>query len=130
MVVEAKLPASPEIWPDAQPYWDAAAAGRLLLKSCNSCRARYFYPRPLCPFCMSADTVWFESGGAGEIYSFTVVARAPCFQVPALIALDEGPVMMSAIVGAEPAHVKIGRRVRVTFTPSENGQPIPVFRLE
>jgi uncharacterized OB-fold protein len=130
MAAEVKLPPSPEIWPDAKPYWEAAAAGRLLLKICNTCGERHFFPRPLCPFCMSSDTTWSESSGRGVIYSFTVVARAPSFQIPALIALEEGPVMMSAIVDADSASVQIGQRVRVAFTPTENGQAIPVFRVE
>jgi uncharacterized OB-fold protein len=125
-----KRAASPEIWPDAKPYWEAAAEGRLLVKACNACDQAYFYPRPLCPFCMSDDTRWLECSGGGEVYSFTVTARAPVFQVPALITLDEGPTMMSAIVDADPASVAIGQRVRVAFAPTVDGQPIPVFRVD
>jgi uncharacterized OB-fold protein len=58
-----------------------------------------------------------------------VGARAPFFPITAMIALEEGPVMMSAIVDADPADVTIGRNVQVTFTPTAGGQPIPVFRL-
>jgi uncharacterized OB-fold protein len=47
-----------------------------------------------------------------------------------MITLDEGPVMMSAIVGSDPASLAIGQRVKVSFTPTENGQAIPVFRRE
>ena len=36
------------------PYWEAAAAGRLLLKHCRACDKTY-YPR-LCPFCLSDAT--------------------------------------------------------------------------
>lgn len=127
---EIKLAASPEIWPEAEPYWEAAAEGRLLIKACKGCGEKHFYPRPFCPFCMSDDTEWLECSGAGTIYSFTVTARAPVFQVPAYIALDEGPVMMSAVVEADPETVSVGQRVRVDFTPTANGQPIPVFRLD
>jgi len=129
MNTETKLAASPEIWPEAKPYWEAAAAGRLLIKVCNGCGEKHFYPRPFCPFCMSSDTDWLECCGAGTIYSFTLTPRGPVFQVPAYITLDEGPVMMSAVVDADPATVSIGQRVRVSFTPTADGQPIPVFRL-
>ncbi|MDP1632701.1 MAG: OB-fold domain-containing protein [Caulobacter sp.] len=130
MTDEPKRAASPEIWPEAQPYWEAAAEGRLLIKTCNNCGEKHFYPRPFCPFCMSDDTAWVECSGGGEIYSFTVTARAPVFQAPALITLDEGPVMMSAVIDADPAGLAIGQRVRVTFVPTADGQPIPVFRPE
>ena len=129
MADELKPPASPEIWPEAKPYWEAAAAGKLLIKSCNACGENYFYPRPLCPFCMSDDTSWRECSGGGVIYTYTVTARAPAFKAPAMIALDEGPVMMSAIVDCDPAAISVGSRVQVAFAPSENGQPVPVFRI-
>ncbi|MCF8534507.1 MAG: OB-fold domain-containing protein [Reyranella sp.] len=130
MADEPKLAASPEVWPEAKPYWEAAAEGRLLIKACNSCGEKHFYPRPFCPFCMSDDTAWVECSGGGTIYTFTITARAPVFQVPAMIALDEGPVMMGAVVDADPASIAIGQRVRVAFTPTSNGQPIPVFRRD
>lgn len=130
MTEQAKLAASPEVWPEAKPYWDAAAEGRLMIKRCRRCDERYFYPRPLCPFCMSDETEWLESSGRGTIYSFTVTARAPVFPIPAMISLDEGPVMMSAIIDTDPGEVSIGHRVRVAFSPTANGQTIPVFELE
>lgn len=128
MTTEPKLSATPEVWPEAAAYWAAAAEGRLLVKSCRSCGDSYFYPRPFCPFCMSDDTAWLECSGAGTIYTFTITARAPVFQIPAMIVLAEGPVMMSAIVDADPADVAIGQPVQVAFVPTVDGQPIPVFR--
>lgn len=129
MADEKKLPPSPEVWPEAKPYWEAAAEGRLLIKSCRACGEKHFYPRPFCPFCMSDETEWQTSSGRGSIYSYTVGARAPFFPITAMIALEEGPVMMSAIVDADPANVAIGGNVQVTFTPTADGQPIPVFQL-
>lgn len=128
MAEDPNLPASPEIWPEATPYWEAGTEGRLLIKACKACGEKHFYPRPFCPFCMSDDTVWLECSGEGTVYSFTVTARAPVFQVPALITLDEGPTLMSAVIEADSATVAIGQRVRVAFAPTAGGQPIPVFR--
>lgn len=129
MADEKKLAPSPEVAPEAKPYWDAAAEGRLLIKLCGTCGERHFPPRPFCPFCMSDDTDWLPCSGGGAIYSFTVAPRAPVFQVPAMVALDEGPVMMSAIIDADPAQLSVGARVSVDFAPTAGGQPIPVFRL-
>ncbi len=39
-----------------EPYWEAAANGKFLLSDCRGCGRVYYYPRPICPFCMSADT--------------------------------------------------------------------------
>lgn len=129
MSEDKKLPPSPEIWPDAKPYWEAAAEGRLLVKTCRACAEKYFYPRPLCPFCMSDETEWLECSGRGSVYTYTVGSRAPFFPITAMIALEEGPVMMSAVIEADPASVAIGASVQVTFVPTADGQPIPVFRL-
>ena|ERR1700712_3892142 len=122
------LPPSPVVYPEARPYWDAAGEGRLLIMRCNACGEAYHHPRPYCPFCISDDTVWIEASGKGVVYTFTVSARAPFFQVPAMVALDEGPVMMTAIVDCDPGSVSIGQRVTVGFAPTADGVPLPVFR--
>jgi uncharacterized OB-fold protein len=122
------VPASPIIYPEAKPYWDAANEGRLLLMRCDDCGEPYFHPRPFCPFCISNNTVWVEAAGTGTIYTFTHMARAPVFQVPAMIALDEGPIMMSAVIDGDPATLAIGQRVQLAFVPSADGTMLPVFR--
>lgn len=122
------LPASPIVYPEAKPYWDAAGEGRLMIMRCNDCGEAYFHPRPFCPFCVSNNTVWVQAAGTGTIYTFTHTARAPVFQVPAMIALDEGPIMMSAVVECDPQTVAIGQRVTVTFAPTADGVALPVFR--
>lgn len=128
-MTEPKLAVSPTVTEEARPYWDAAAAGKLLLQKCNGCGQPYVHPRPFCPFCMSDDTSWIEASGRGTVYTFTVTSRAPVFTTPAMIELDEGPVMMSAIVDADPATVEIGARVAVAFAPTVDGPPLPVFTL-
>ena len=55
--------AGPAVTPETQPFWDAAAAGRLLIKQCEACGERHHYPRPICPFCGSEDTVLESSFG-------------------------------------------------------------------
>lgn len=127
---EKKMPSSPEVAVEVKPYWDAAAKGKLLIKTCDSCGKKHFYPRVFCPFCMSENTSWLECTGSGSIYSFTITSRAPFFQVPAMIALDEGPIMLSAFVDCDFSRVIIGARVKVTFNQTFAGQPIPVFYLE
>lgn len=128
MADDIAKPAAPTVTNEAKPFWDAAAEGKLLIQRCDSCGDAYFHPRPFCPFCLSDKTSWFEAAGTGTIYTYTVTARAPIFKIPAMVALDEGPVIMSAIVDAEPETVRIGQRVGVTFVPTADGPPLPVFR--
>ena len=121
------LPA-PEIGPDTQAFWDAARDGKLLIKRCGSCGEPHYYPRALCPFCLSADTRWEETGGTGLIYSLSTMRRgkdAP--YTLAYVTLDEGPAVLTNIAADDPDALAIGGRVRVRFAPSDGGAPYPMF---
>ncbi|HEV7801491.1 MAG TPA: OB-fold domain-containing protein, partial [Burkholderiales bacterium] len=90
--------------PDAAtaPYWSAANEGRLVLPRCTACSRWHFYPRALCPYCSSDKLEWQSASGRGEVYSYTVVHRAPspafAAEVPyvvAIVELEEGPHLMT-----------------------------------
>ena len=112
-----------------EPYWAAARDGRLLLKHCRSCDKTHYYPRPLCPFCMSADTEWREAVGIGTIYSWSVERRATPPYAIAFVTLAEGPTMLSAIVDCDLDAIAIGQSVRLGFETRDE-RPVPVFRPE
>jgi uncharacterized protein len=118
---------APEVTPETRPYWEAAADGRFLVKRCADCGRAHYYPRALCPFCFSDRTQWQPSPGTGTIHSFSVMRRVPVPYVIAFVTLDEGVSMMTNIVGVEFDAVHIGQRVKVTFHPTENGPPVPLF---
>jgi uncharacterized protein len=114
-----------------QPFWDGVAQGVLRLQRCAACDRCVFYPRAVCPDCMTGDLEWVEASGAGVVHSFTVVHRAPPDfrdQVPyvvALVDLDEGVRMMTRLVDVEPAAVRVGLPVEVAI----RGEPrLPYFR--
>lgn len=111
---------------ETQAYWDAADAGRLLVKTCRSCGEPHFYPRALCPFCFG-ETDWQETNGEGEIYSFSVMRRAETPYAIAFVKLDAGPTMMSNLVDCDFDGLAIGQRVRVVFQPSNGGHKVPMF---
>ena len=118
---------APPVSAETKPFWDAAAAGRLLLKRCEACGEPHYYPRAICPFCGSDRTTWLEASGGGAIYSYSVFRRAPVPYAIAYVTLDEGPTMMTNIVEADLDALRIGQRVRVRFTPTEGGPPVPTF---
>jgi uncharacterized protein len=120
---------APLPFPETQPYWDAAAKGKLLLKHCAACGANHFYPRALCPFCFSDKTEWREAAGTGTVYSFSVTRRAEVPYAIAYVTLAEGPTMMTNIVDCDLDAIRIGQRVRLVFKPAETGQPVPMFTL-
>ena len=126
----------PRLDADNRPFFQAAAEGRLEIQYCSDCSAPRFYPRLLCPECHSDRSQWRESKGAGTLYSFAVVRRAPtpsfADRVPyvvALIDLDEG-VRVFANVFADPDQMQIDQRVRVQIKKVSDEVGIPEFVIE
>jgi uncharacterized OB-fold protein len=135
----AETPPRPLPWPDAEtaPYWEATKRRELVVQRCTSCGTHRFYPRALCPSCHADGVAWVRTRGRGSVYSFTVVHRAPspafAGKVPyalAIVALDEGPHMLSEIIGTPPAGIAIGMRLSVEFQEIGDGAVLPVFKAE
>jgi uncharacterized OB-fold protein len=123
--------------PETAPFWAGTLAGELRIQQCNSCGKHYFYPRPSCRYCQSRDVEWRTVSGTGRLISYVINYRPvpPADpgepQVIALVELDEGPRMMTSIVGVspEPENLALDSRVRVGFEP-RGEQALPVFRLD
>jgi uncharacterized OB-fold protein len=123
---ERKIPAPP-LNPETKPFWEAASRGTLLIKRCTACGEAHYYPRTLCPFCGSDATEWQPSSGRGTVYSYSVMRRAEVPYAIAYVTLDEGVTMMTNLVGCDFDGLRIGQPVRVVFTPTEGGPPVPTF---
>ena len=118
--------------PETAPYWEGAAAGELRVQQCTACTEHYFYPRPFCPRCGSAEVEWRVTSGRATLVSYVINHRPlPPSDGPvviALVQLEEGPRMMSNVVGVEPAleQLPLGMPLRVAF--EERGEyAVPVF---
>jgi uncharacterized protein len=109
-----------------EPYWEAARNGKLLLKKCADCGQTHYYPRPICPFCMSDKTEWIEASGKGTIYTWSVERRAPEPYAIAFVSLPEGPTILTAIVDTDLDAISIGQSVKLSFE-TRGDQPVPVF---
>jgi uncharacterized protein len=118
---------APPVNPETQPFWDAAAEGKLLIKKCTACGEPHFYPRTHCPFCFSEHTEWAEASGRGTVYTYSVMRRAPVPYAIAYVTLAEGPTMMTNLVDCDLDAIKIGQAVKLVFKPSEGGSPVPMF---
>ena len=123
---QRKIPA-PQANTETKAFWDAAAKGTLLLKKCRDCGEVHYYPRALCPFCGSDATDWQAAAGAGTLYSYSVMRRAEVPYAIAYVTLDEGVTMMTNLVDCDFDRLKIGQRVKVVFTPTDGGAPVPTF---
>ena len=123
----------PQPTPETQHFWDGTMAGELRLQRCKDCGEIYFPPRPLCPACSSRNVEVFTASGKATLLSYVINHRPhPSFDSPyaiALVRLEEGPTMMSNIVGCEqtPEALVLDMPLIVTF--EENGDiAIPLFR--
>lgn len=119
----------------SRPFWDGTAAGDLLLQRCRDCGHWQFYPRAWCIACASLDVGWEKASGRGEVHSYTVIRRhtAPWWvrelpYVVALVQLEEGPRLMTNIVGCEPDAIRIGLEVVSELVPAADGIVLPLFK--
>jgi uncharacterized OB-fold protein len=122
--------------PETRPFWAAARRHELSLQRCRGCGAHVFYPRAACPQCLGADLEWKRVSGRGRLHTFTVVHRGqkgfplgPPYVI-AIVELDEGPRMMTNLIGieADPAKLTIGMPVEVVFEDVSAEIALPRFR--
>jgi uncharacterized OB-fold protein len=122
--------------PESLPYWQAAREHRLALPKCEDCQKFWFPPSRTCPHCLSANFSFQNVSGKGKIFSFVTFHRVyrPAFAndvpyVVALIELDEGPRLLSNIMGVTHDQVKCEMRVEVVFDDYDEDISIPKFKL-
>jgi uncharacterized OB-fold protein len=135
MTIDAAPKPRPAPIPDAEsePYWAATLEGRLVAQRCDTCGHYQLYGRAHCLVCRGPVT-WVEVSGRGSVYSFTVIRQNPSRSfrhllpfVVALVDLDEGPRLMTNIVGCPIEEVRIAMPVRVCFEPVSDQAALPMF---
>jgi uncharacterized protein len=123
--------------PVTKPFWDSLKEHAVKLQRCGGCSQLIFYPRALCPSCMSADLAWTSVSGRGVVHAFAIPHRHPnpAFGstapfVVALIELEEGARMMSNLVGVDPTPeaVKVGMAVEIVYDDVTEEMTLPKFR--
>ena len=121
---------------ETRPFWEGCAAGELRLQWCGRCGSVIWYPRTHCPECMSRDLHWRVASGAGQIYSWTRVARGSGVwsetrsYLLAIVELAEGPRILTNLYADDDQEVAVGAAVAVVFDPAlESEFAIPRFRL-
>jgi uncharacterized protein len=115
------------------PYWDGAARGELMLQRSVSTGQYVFYPRAVSPFGVDDSLEWVRASGRATLASYVISARpARGFTPPYVIAvvqLEEGPRMLSTVVGVEPTpeNLVLDMPLQVEFETREE-TTVPVFR--
>jgi uncharacterized OB-fold protein len=128
------LKPEPRPAPESVPFWEAAKQHRLELPRCEACDKHWFPPSRTCPHCLSTAFRWSEVSGRGKVFSFVIYDRVyhPAFEpevpyVVALVELEEGPRMLTNIVGIKPAEVRCEMQVKVVFDDMPGGASVPKF---
>lgn len=119
----------------SQPFWDACEREQLMLPCCEACGKLFYYPRIHCPHCSSRALDWQRLAGRGRVFSFTHVAvsfhgAAWDSQLPytvVLVTLEEGPQMLTRLIGEDRAAVRSGDLVMFVF-PRIGGRRLPMVR--
>ena len=119
---------------ETQGYWEGAGRGELVLQRCTACGVVQHRPRALCVSCLGDTIEHFVASGRGSVHTFTVTHQngvpgfsQACPYVFAYIDLEEGPRLLSNVVGCAPEDVHIGMPVKVDFVATEAGLGVPRF---
>jgi uncharacterized OB-fold protein len=104
------------------PFWEGLRAGELRIQRCLECTRYVFYPRSVCPHCLSDRLEWTAASGRGRVYSYTLVRRAmnPAFavEVPyifAIVELEEGVRVTTNIVNCGSDEIRVDMPVKATY---------------
>ena len=116
-----------------RPYWEAARRHELTAYRCLNCGA--YYPQvTACTACDSPRMDWVKVSGRGEVFTFCIFHQLyhPAWrdEIPynvAIVKLQEGPLLMSNIVGCTNADISIGMSVEVVFDDVTDEVTLPRF---
>lgn len=124
----------PLIDPLNRPFWDLARQGKLSVQRCTACGDRHFPPGPVCPACLGDTQEWEVVSGKGTLLSWVTFHRAYwngfAGDLPydvCLVQLDEGPLLVSNLVGAAGGEVAVGDRLEVVFERATDEISLPKF---
>jgi len=125
----------PRVTPELAPFFAAARRRELVVQRCASCGLLRFPPRELCSRCWSRDADWAPVSGRGEVFSFYWMHQVyhPAFaaEVPyavVVVQLEEGPHLLSNVIGCTREQLRVGMPVEVTFDDVSDAVSLPKFR--
>ncbi len=116
-------------------YWDAAKGHEFVLQKCAECGNVQFPPAGVCSKCLSDNLEWVRASGKGRVWSFNVFHQVywESFrsEVPynvAWIELQEGPMIISNLVGIKNEDIRVDMPVEVVFEDITEDWTLPKFR--
>lgn len=126
----------PQISAAMAPFFEAARRQQLVVQRCRGCGVLRFPARDRCSTCLAREAEWVPVSGRGTVFSFAVMHQVyhPGFagEVPyaiVLVALDEGPRLVSNVVGCDPGELRVGMPLEVVFEAVTPELTLPKFRV-
>ncbi len=125
----------PQIGSDTKAFWEGCREHVIRIQKCGDCGHLRWPPAFLCSNCLSRNTQWITATGRGTVYSYVVyhVAYDPSFKedlpyVVALVKLEEGPHLLTNIVGCDPQALSCEMAVEVVWDDVTEAVSLPKFR--
>jgi uncharacterized OB-fold protein len=124
---------------ESRAYWEGAGRRELVLQRCRACGVVQHRPRGFCVSCLEGEIEHFVASGRGAVYTYSIVHQNQMSKfrnclpyVVAYVELEEGPQLLTNLVGCDPETITIGMSVRVDFVPTPDeatGDPLGVPRF-
>lgn len=125
----------PKLNTDNRPFWEGCRNHELRFQRCNDCGHTRWPPSDLCPQCHSTEFNWLISKGIGRVYTFAVYHtafhrgfEADLPYTVAVVALDEGPHLLTNIIDCRPDKVRCDMPVGVIWEDVDERITLPKFR--
>jgi uncharacterized protein len=115
-------------------FFDGTAAGQFLLRHCGDCGVLSRPQASQCENCASTRLDWVPASGDAALVSWTVAHGKPDASGTAnrtilgVAELAEGPWWWSQIIDADPAQLRVGMPLRISFRRHDaEHEAVPVF---
>ena len=125
----------PKLNTDNRLFWEGCRKHELRFQRCNDCGHVRWPPSVLCPQCHATEINWLISKGIGRVYTFAVYHTAfhsgftaDLPYTVAVVVLDEGPHLLTNIVGCRPDEVRCDMPVEVIWEDVDERITLPKFR--
>ncbi len=127
---------TPLTTPLNQEQVEHARDGELVLQRCNQDSTVWYQPSTHCPNCLGTDLSWQTASGRATLWSWVRIHQGYlkefADELPYLVAyvrLEEGPLLMSTVVGSDDHELQLNQPLTVDFeTYGADSIPMPVFR--
>lgn len=124
----------PVIGKENAPFWEATKKEELRMQKCDNCGHIRYPIGPVCTKCLNEKFTWGKLSGKGTIFNKIVIHqvynKAFADDVPynvVIVQLEEGPKMLSNVVGIPNEEIDFDMPVEVVFDHVTEDVAIPKF---